>query len=954
MDELTRRQGQLLIERGLARPDQLQQLAAQLAGRPGMDLIGLVVERGLLGASRAEGLRHQLGGHARPTPPVDHTHAPARSRVETLCDAYEQAHNEQPLIAPHADVVFEKGEMLGEGGMGQVWRVRDERLGRDAALKTLQPDVAGPRGVRRFLREARVMARLDHPNIPPVFEAGVTAGGKHFILMRLIRGETLDDAIREAHRHGPAPLDRLTPLLEALAKASEAIAHAHSRGIIHRDLKPENIMLGAFGEVMVLDWGLARALNDDEADQDDAELGRQTQVEDVPLAADLGAGRGSGDTRRDSSGSGSASGLHDEDGPALTRDGAALGTPGYMAPEQASGVPADARADIFALGVILTEILSGQSPLEGANSQARMIAAIDGRIHSPRSLRRSVPRDLDGLARAALRHNREGRLGDADQFALNLRSWLTGGDVRLHRYGLWERLLKSARRHPVRLVGAAALAMLLAVGGVLSNLVFASREAKRQAERSEKRLRDTLDKLAEARSLARRGINLKPLAEALDQALALGGRTEALLLEAASIYREADYDKAARPLLEEVARRFRPGYRALYELHGLELGNRQSFDLTPWLIELLKRAKARGDENEFTLAAEGTRLRQAGKLEDALERYNRIERYTTRFSRAYNNRGAIYLELNRIEEALKDFTRALELDPSSAAVLSNRAVVYQRLGRPEAALDDARRAAGLEPDRPKIQLNLAIMLADMKRFREALDAIERAVRLEPKDAEIVATKASLLGDVGRVDEAIALGREAIALDPKSHKARAYQAQLLFDAKRYEAAIEQCTEALKLDPDQQMHYRRGLCHVFLQNWREALDDFEACAKALEGSHAYHNSKGVALAKLGRDQDALPEFSKAIRLRDSVPNYYLNRASSQVALGLDSAAEADLTKAIQLDRDMATAYFLRASVRKRLGNLSGTRQDWQEFLRIKPSSRVAPDLRAAVEKLRAAGY
>jgi serine/threonine protein kinase len=256
---------------------------------------------------------------------------------------------------------YELLEPLGRGGMGTVYRARDRELERDVAVKVL--DALEPEVARRLLQEARVTARLEHPGIVPVHEAGTLADGRVWYAMRLVRGGRLDQEDR------PLP-----ELLRVFERICDAVAFAHAHGVIHRDLKPENVMVGPFGEVLVMDWGVAK----------------------VGVAAGPPAGRSL------EAGGGAA--------PAVrvgTAHGTVLGTPGFMAPEQARGEVGrvDERTDVYALGAILRGFLDGRPaprPLLEVCRKA-LAPAPDDRYPSVRQLAAEVSRFLDGLPVAAYR-----------------------------------------------------------------------------------------------------------------------------------------------------------------------------------------------------------------------------------------------------------------------------------------------------------------------------------------------------------------------------------------------------------------------------------------------------------------------------------------------------------------------------------------------------------------------
>ncbi len=275
------------------------------------------------------------------TEPDGATQVASPGDATTLIDGRSRANASRPVGANGAVGRYRTRNVLGEGGMGQVVLVHDDQIGRDVALKSMRSEIAEqPRLRARFVREARVQGQLEHPSIVPVYDIGTRGDGTAFFTMKRVRGRTLEDILADVARGDSEARERFTlrKLLSAFATACLAVDFAHSRGVLHRDLKPSNIMLGDFGEVYVLDWGIAKVL----AESDDV------PVEDAGTMV----------------------------GGAATAAGSVLGTPLYMAPEQMRGAPLDRTADVFALGAILFEIVAlrplrdGGAVLQPADARA--------------------------------------------------------------------------------------------------------------------------------------------------------------------------------------------------------------------------------------------------------------------------------------------------------------------------------------------------------------------------------------------------------------------------------------------------------------------------------------------------------------------------------------------------------------------------------------------------------
>jgi tetratricopeptide (TPR) repeat protein len=301
---------------------------------------------------------------------------------------------------------------IARGGGGRIAVAIDRKLGRRVALK--QPLGAG--GDARLEREALVLARLEHPSIVPIHDAGRSDEGTPYYVMKMLGGDTL--AARIA---GSTGFEARLALLSVVTSVADAMAYAHSQGIIHRDLKPGNVLVGEFGEVVVIDWGLAKPV----AGERDAVTG--------PLAL-----------------------------PGVTGHGAVVGTPAYMALEQALGEVQDERADVYAIGAMLYHVLSGELPYGRVSSEATLARLIEGPPRAIEEVERRVSRELAAIVTRAMAPRPADRYRSARELADDLHRYQTGRLVAAHRYRPWTRAWRWARRHQPVLAGA-ALAAALAV-----------------------------------------------------------------------------------------------------------------------------------------------------------------------------------------------------------------------------------------------------------------------------------------------------------------------------------------------------------------------------------------------------------------------------------------------------------------------------------------------------------
>jgi len=302
---------------------------------------------------------------------------------------------------------YEVRDALGRGGMGQVLLTRDRTLGRLIAVKTLTSDVAS--GVRRsrFLAEARITSQLSHPGVPPIHDLFSDPDGGLYYSMKLIKGQTLSEIIEALRAEEPDAVERynLVRLLTIFLNACQAVAYAHTRHVVHRDLKPENIMIGDFGEVLVLDWGLARMLEE------------QGEQKDPELAAETGAG------------------VPTIDDPIITQEGAIVGSPAYMSPESQEGDSSlvNAASDVYSLGILLYELLTLHRPFEAESLPRLLYLKATAEFTPPSQSRpdREIPEEVERICLKAMSLQAEDRYRNAGLLTSELENYLEGVRPRL-------------------------------------------------------------------------------------------------------------------------------------------------------------------------------------------------------------------------------------------------------------------------------------------------------------------------------------------------------------------------------------------------------------------------------------------------------------------------------------------------------------------------------------------
>ena len=370
--------------------------------------------------------------------------------------------------------------LVTEGGQGVILKVWDRALNRPLAMKvalgkgeevpTGETPEVDERTLARFLEEAQVTSQLDHPGVVPVHELGVDTTGRAYFTMRLVRGRTFHEVIEDVHRPdrgGGGTEWTLVRALGALQRVCEAMSYAHSRGIVHRDLKPGNVMVGRFGEVYVMDWGLARV------------RGRQER-RDIRLTVQTPTTESVHTVRREARDS-------DPDSPLFTMDGTVVGTPAYMPPEQARGEAEDVGplSDVYAIGAMLYHLLAGHMPYVAPGTRASNYAVWRWVMEGPPSpLSRAAPEapsELVSICEKAMSREREARYGGVEELREDLQAYLEGRVVRAHRTGVWMEVRKWVARNRALATTMGCLAVVITLGVAMATYLE-DRRAEQERE----------------------------------------------------------------------------------------------------------------------------------------------------------------------------------------------------------------------------------------------------------------------------------------------------------------------------------------------------------------------------------------------------------------------------------------------------------------------------------------
>jgi serine/threonine protein kinase/Tfp pilus assembly protein PilF len=808
--------------------------------------------------------------------------------AETAADPYATQlpapENQGTAFQANANLRFRILRPHARGGLGQVLVAHDDELGREVALKEIQNRYADDAHSRdRFLREARITGRLEHPGIVPVYGLGCYLDGRPYYAMRFIRGDSLEKAIESLHQTerpdgdpGPRSLE-LHKLLGRFIDICNAMAYAHSRSILHRDLKPANVMLGNFGETLVVDWGLAKTLKQPEGDAAPTEpLSRPTDANDETA----------------------------------TQMGVAVGTPVFMSPEQAAGQldrlgPA---SDVYSLGATLYCLLTGRTPFDGDDLATILTRVQQGDFPPPRRVKPGVPRALEAVCLKAMALRPENRYPTAQALAADVESWMADEPVSAWREPWYTRARRWMIRHRT-LVTACGTAAGVAIVGLVA-VVLLVRAARERERLRLAELRTGAQKLVYAGEAATKVQDWQNANLHLTSALAqIGTEPELADLKATAENLRAQTLQhlavlAARQQAQDQHQRFtrlrddalfqygtlftsmdlqanlQETATAIDDALGLVGVNVAAEEPVVWNPQFSQAEVAEITEGCYGLllilaevqAQAGSGLEPGKKkaaVQQALRTLDRAAQVGTA-SQAYHLRRARYLDLlGEAGRAQKEYERAQALQPVHAVDSFLLGDEWYKRGRLTEAIVAFDRTLRLQPDHFWAQFFLALRYLESQRPAEARASLTACLSRRPDFPWLYLLRGMVHGGTGEFALAEADFEQALQRNPNPEARYVlwiYRGGMRNRQERLDEAVADLQQAISLMPDRPQAHE-SLIQAYLRGKRldEAAARLEPALRRWPRAASFRRLHArLALAR-GDSQAALQDFKTAIQLQ-----------------------------------------------------------------------------------------
>ena len=828
---------------------------------------------------------------------------------------------------------------FARGGLGQIWMANDSRLRREVAFKELLPSALKNRNaLERFLEEAQITGQLEHPSIVPIYDIGYQENGTPFYAMKLVRGETMEKEIEALHqlpKDSPEWTLAFRKLIANFIDICNAMAFAHDRGVLHRDLKPLNVMIGAFGETLVLDWGLAKVIDvepvgdeapittsttdlgpDDQTIVESGATGLQTgtAVAEPPTggASATGMSKGGASVDGQSQFSGSFSSTRKmvqtdvRSRGSQTMMGSVMGTPAYMPPEQAAGKldELDARTDIYSLGGILYKLLTNHQPIARGKIREVLKNVKEGNIIPPREHDSSIDKPIEAICMKALATDREDRYGSALNIVEDIEAWLADEPVSCYEDPWKVKAWRWAKRNRATVQSASiagAIILVVWAGSVWSHR-WQMDEIRSVAQTKTRLAATAADKgdYVQARELINEALGRTGEHSDLDELRSfLGSRLELVETDRlAKLSRDAEA-KLVRSKSQILDGKYETARTMLVELATLLRDETELPDVTAEVTRQTKTVTNALAQQEAVADTEARFGEFLAELDQA--------RIRSSFPDEEDVSEDAKLAFEHVQKALALF----DLDqpeplPQSPQYFSER-LPWTR---------DWHRENGEWPLQTLREgtFELLLIAADMewwlaqdKSDELKVEAAERSLEWTAKakslgisSQALLAREANYLQEAGRSDDAKRVFDEAKVLEPKTALDFYLVAENLRGRGHLDEALEFYLKAQQLSPDHYwVQYFQGLCYRNLGRFAAAASSFSSCIARRPDYPWAYIQRGICSAQLGQFENGFADFDEAEKLEPELFSVFVNRGVILLTLGRFDDSLKNLEKARELN-------------------------------------------------------
>lgn len=819
---------------------------------------------------------------------------------------------------------YDMGKEIDRGGMGVILATKDLNINRDIVTKVLYSKYSKAK-VLRFIREAQINGQLEHPNIVPVHDLGMNSNGQIYFTMKWVKGESLREILGKLELENKEYQLKYTShvLIEIVKKVCDALAYVHSKKIIHRDLKPDNIMVGEFGEVQLMDWGLAKVIGD-----------KENSVESLEESSAV---------------------THEKDA-SKTIVGTCIGTPEYMSPEQARGDldHMDERTDVYGIGGVLHSCISLTTPVKGSSFENIIAKVISGRINP---LPKNTPPELVAIIKKAMAINSEDRYQSISEFTADLKAFQSGYAVSVKHDTFIEAIGKVIKRNKAITIAGIFSIFALIIGLGIS--IWQWKEAIKQKDLAEKNLLLALDnekKIIFERETGKKKLEdqkkeqISKKAEMAVEAVRRGreylsqaNATDHKFSNSNAIEKNRDFYNAANCFRQALIHNNEneEAKKGLYET------GKKHFELSLWL-ESFEQAETNISDMKVVGLNQNEILEFQVFLDQAKSQKERKVRERVKFlmeDAKLNNRKVIHeaaskelisLKSKLTVELLKEFidsknSNCQKLAIDSLAWMEDPTVAVMIVPYIHKKYSNGKQIP-LEIQTSSI---LAICILKPKsvliynavrdRIWEEHDNINSLLFTQIKlffepyaelMSEIVAE--SLKGSV-KVDEWVMQGIK-------------YK-----EANQFQKSIESFSKAIELNPESFMAYNnRGLVKYFIGDFNGGLLDFNRAIELSPNESSFYNNRGSLRMSTNKYKEGIADYNKAIELNPNNLEVYNNRGAAKKLMGDMSGALEDFNYILNINPEHIKAIINRGMVKNGLGDFKSAIQDFDLAIQLNPNT------------------